>query len=74
MNGYEKMLVANIEKYSFGVCSYFAEKWHLNITKVRLYFVYSSFVAFGSPIIFYLFTAFWLNVRKYLRTGNSLFN
>lgn len=56
-----------IEKYSFGVCSFIADKWGLNVSKVRMYFIYSSFVGFGSPVIFYLITAFWINIKKYIR-------
>lgn len=61
-----------IEKYTFGVCRYFAEKWQLNESKVRMYFIYSSFLTLGSPVIFYLITAFWLNIKKYIRSGNTL--
>jgi phage shock protein C len=61
-----------VEKYSFGVCSYLAQKWRLDESKVRLYFIYSSFVTFGSPVIFYLFTAFWLNIKRYIRSGIAL--
>lgn len=61
-----------VEKSSFGVCSYLAEKWGLNESKVRTYFIYSSFVTFGSPVIFYLATAFWINFKKYLRSGTGL--
>ncbi len=72
MSKLESILKSGIEKYSFGVCSYLAAKWGLNESRVRLYFIYTSFVAFGSPIIFYLATAFWINIRKYLRSGFSL--
>lgn len=61
-----------VERYSFGVCSYLAQKWQLDESKVRLYFIYSSFVTFGSPVIFYLFTAFWLNIKRYIRSGIAL--
>lgn len=61
-----------VEKYSFGVCSYLADKWGLNETKVRTYFIYSSFVTFGSPVIIYLVAAFWINFKKYLRMGIGL--
>ena len=56
-----------VEKYSFGVCRYLAQKWGLNESKVRMYFIYTSFVSFGSPVIFYLAAAFWINIKKYLR-------
>ncbi len=68
----ESTLKSWVEKYSFGVCSYLAAKWGLNESRVRLYFIYSSFVAFGSPIIFYLATAFWLNIKKNWRSSFSL--
>ena len=58
-----------IEKYSFGVCSYLANKWGLDESKVRMYFIYTTFVSFGSPVIFYLAAAFWINIKKYLRNG-----
>jgi phage shock protein PspC (stress-responsive transcriptional regulator) len=61
-----------IERNSFGVCSYLAEKWGLSESKVRIYFIYTSFLALGSPILIYLFTAFWINIKKILRSGESI--
>jgi len=34
---------------------------------VRLYFIYATFLTFGSPVVVYLAAAFWLNVRAYVR-------
>lgn len=56
-----------LERSAFGVCSYLAEKMGLATSRVRLYFIYISFVALGSPIIFYLFAAFWLNIKRYIK-------
>lgn len=56
-----------IEKYGFGVCTYLANRMGIASSKVRLYFIYLSFVTIGSPIIFYLITAFWLNAKNYSR-------
>ncbi len=56
-----------LEKSAFGVCSYLGEKLGIATTRVRLYFVYLSFAALGSPVIFYLFIAFWLNVKQYIK-------
>jgi len=58
-----------IEKSIFGVCSALGTKMGIAVSRVRLYFLYVSFVTLGSPIIFYLILAFWLNFRRYLRTG-----
>jgi phage shock protein PspC (stress-responsive transcriptional regulator) len=60
-----------IEKYSFGVCSYLADRMGLAASRVRLYFIYTVFVGLGSPIIAYLAIAFWLNIKKYLRKSKN---
>jgi phage shock protein C len=56
-----------VERHAFGVCSYLGEKMKIKSSKVRLYFIYVSFVAMGSPIIFYLILAFWVNIRHYIK-------
>jgi len=61
-----------IEKNVFGVCSYLGERMGISGTRVRLYFMYLSFVTLGSPILVYLILAFWLNFRRYLRKGYDL--
>ena len=60
-----------LEKSAFGVCSYLGDKMGIASSRVRLYFIYLSFVTLGSPVIFYLFTAFWLNVRRYIRRSRN---
>ena len=65
-----KQLKDIMERSAFGVCSYLGEKMGISSSRVRLYFIYLSFVALGSPIIIYLFTAFWLNLRRYIRNNN----
>lgn len=60
-----------LEKSAFGVCSYLGRKMGIASSRVRVYFIYLSFAAMGSPIIFYLFIAFWLNVKKYIKRGKS---
>lgn len=56
-----------LEKSTFGVCNYMGTKLGIHASRVRIYFIYLSFVTLGSPIVFYLFAAFWLNVRRYFR-------
>jgi hypothetical protein len=34
---------------------------------IRKYFIYTSFLTIGSPIIIYLVMAFWMNVKKLIR-------
>jgi phage shock protein PspC (stress-responsive transcriptional regulator) len=60
-----------LQKSAFGVCNYLGEKMGISTSRVRVYFIYLSFVTLGSPIILYLFTAFWLNVREYIRRSRN---
>ncbi|RMG81189.1 MAG: PspC family transcriptional regulator, partial [Bacteroidetes bacterium] len=39
---------------------------------VRVYFIYLSFVTFGSPVILYLFLAFWLNIKRYIKQKRNV--
>jgi phage shock protein PspC (stress-responsive transcriptional regulator) len=52
---------------AFGVCTRIGERMGISISSVRLYFIYVSFLTFGSPILLYLILAFWMNVRRYWR-------
>ncbi len=61
-----------VERSAFGVCAYLGDILGMNTAKIRVYFIYISFVAMGSPIIIYLIAAFWINIRKYLRTSYHL--
>ncbi len=59
------------EERAFGVCSKLGEKLHFPIDSIRLFFIYSSFITLGSPIILYVSMAMLMKVRKYLRKMNN---
>ncbi|KGE86061.1 MAG: PspC family transcriptional regulator [Phaeodactylibacter xiamenensis] len=61
-----------MERSAFGVCSYLGDKMGIASARVRINFIYISFVALGSPVILYIFVAFWLNVRNYIRRKRSV--
>lgn len=61
-----------LERSAFGVCSFLGEKMGIASARVRVYFIYISFVAMGSPIIFYLFIAFWLNIKEYIKNRRNV--
>jgi phage shock protein PspC (stress-responsive transcriptional regulator) len=48
------------ELRSFGVSTWFARKMSIEVSKVRLFFIYASFIALGSPVLIYLAMAFIL--------------
>lgn len=55
-----------IEWQVFGVCSYIGEKVGIASTTIRKHFIYISLLTMGSPIIIYMFLAFWVNIRNYI--------
>jgi phage shock protein PspC (stress-responsive transcriptional regulator) len=65
-------MFSSIRRLGFGVCAYLGQKMGLSPDRVRLYFIYSSFVTLGSPLIIYLVVAFWLNVKKYIKAGRNM--
>jgi phage shock protein PspC (stress-responsive transcriptional regulator) len=55
-----------IEWQVFGVCTLIGEKIGIATTTIRKYFIYISFLTMGSPVIIYLFVAFWMNIKRYI--------
>jgi phage shock protein PspC (stress-responsive transcriptional regulator) len=55
-----------IEWQVFGVCAYIGEKMGIATETIRKYFIYVSLLTMGSPIVFYLFVAFWMNIKNYI--------
>ena len=61
-----------LERSAFGVCSYLGDRMGVASARVRMYFIYLTFAALGSPILFYLFAAFWLNIKRYINDSRKL--
>ena len=55
-----------VEWHAFGVCTYIGEKMGIASSTIRKYFIYISFLTMGSPVIVYLFVAFWMNIKNYI--------
>lgn len=77
-SGFMGDLIARIqfffEEYAFGVCTRLGEKLGIASSSIRLFFIYASFIAFGSPVILYLALAFIMNFRKYLRKRSTIWD
>ncbi len=61
-----------IEWQVFGVCSYIGEKMGIANTIIRKHFIYISLLTMGSPIIIYMFLAFWVNIRIMSGAGKEI--
>ncbi len=64
-------IITFFERYSFGVCTYLGERLNISISKIRLFFIYSSFLAVGFPLIFYFFAGIVLDIRKYVKRKST---
>ena len=62
------------EVYAFGVCTRLADKLGVATSAIRLFFIYASFITFGSPVILYLALAFIMNIRKHLRKRSPIWD
>ncbi len=62
-----KRILLFFEQRSFGVCTYIGERLGISISKLRLFFIYTSFLAVGFPIIFYFLAGIVLDFRNYIK-------
>ena len=58
-----------IEWQVFGVCTRIGELMGISTLTIRKYFIYISFITMGSPVIIYVFLAFWMNIKDYIMKG-----
>lgn len=65
-----------IEWQAFGVCTAIGEKMGIATSRIRMWFIYISFLTLGSPVVLYMVAAFWMNMKKYILAArrNPLWN
>ncbi len=59
------------EEQAFGVCTRLGEILKISSSSIRLFFIYASFLTFGSPLIIYMGLAFIMNLRSHLRKQHN---
>ena len=62
-----RRILTYFEKQSFGVCTYLGERFNMSISKIRIFFIYISFLGAGFPAIVYFLGAFVLGLRNYIK-------
>ena len=55
-----------LELSAFGVCTNIGEKLGIASSRIRLWFIYISFLTLGSPVVVYMILAFWINIKNYI--------
>ena len=59
------------EMRSFGVCDWWAKKIGIKRDKVRLGFIYASFLTIGSPLFIYMIMAWVLEHKHYFKLSRK---
>jgi len=60
-------IIEFFERQAYGVCAWWGDKLGIRPHRVRLSFIYLSFITFGSPVIIYLIMAFILENKEYFK-------
>lgn len=55
-----------VEWQAFGVCAAIGNRLGVATSRIRLFFIYVSFITMGSPLIIYMILAFWVNMKHYI--------
>jgi phage shock protein PspC (stress-responsive transcriptional regulator) len=56
-----------IEWKAFGVLSAIGDRMGIATSRIRMWFMYTSLLTLGSPIVIYMILAFWMNIKRYIR-------
>src|SRR5215204_93376 len=66
MNKHVTRWKSDIEWQAFGVCTAIGERIGIATSRIRMWFIYISFLTLGSPLIIYMILAFWINMKNYI--------
>lgn len=66
-----RSILSFFEKKAFGVCEWWGKKLGIQTKKIRLSFIYLSFITFGSMLFVYLVMAFILENKHYFKPGSK---
>ena len=58
-----------LELHAFGVCSAIGDRLGIASAKIRMWFIYISFLTLGSPVILYFVLAFVRSIKHYILLG-----
>ena len=58
-----------VELRAFGVCNAIGERLGIATSRIRMWFIYISFLTLGSPVVIYMVLAFWMNIKRYILAG-----
>jgi phage shock protein C len=59
------------ERKAFGVCEWWGKKLGISAQRIRVFFIYLSFITIGSPLVIYLIMAFILEHKEVFKSFRS---
>ncbi len=57
-----------VESNVFGVCTFWGQKFGVETSRIRMFFIYISFLTLGSPLVIYLLMAGFLEYKKWFNS------
>lgn len=58
-----------VEWKAFGVCAAIGDKLGVATSRIRIFFIYATFLTMGSPLIVYMILAFGVNMKNYIQNA-----
>lgn len=55
-----------VEQNIYGVCERMGSRLHMPAKNIRLFFIYTSCLTIGSPLVVYMILAFWMKMKDYV--------
>lgn len=71
MKKLEHNLRAFFETRGFEVCSRLGDRMGIRASRIRLFFIYASFMTLGSPLIPYFALAFVMEIKDYIHSRRT---
>lgn len=71
MKKLEENLREQFETSGFEVCSRLGDRMGIKASRVRLFFIYASFLSMGSPVIIYFALAFVLQIKDAINSRRT---
>ncbi len=71
MKKLEEKLRRFFENRGYEVCSRLGERLGIQASKIRLFFIYASFMTFGSPLLAYFALAFVMQIKDYINSQKT---
>lgn len=64
MNQFIEVIKSWFERQAFGICEWWGNRLRIPTANIRIFFIYTSFLTVGSPIILYMVMGFWMRLKS----------